>query len=166
MRRFHFPLERLLWHRRCQEDQAELAVAAALREESQLATDLAHITDLARREAATLRMVLIQHTSGADLALCTGFLARLATQERRLLERRKAAMGVLRERRAVLQERRRACEVLEKLRERALARYRKAVEREEQSALDEAGSVRHIRRVLSTEAERGASKGNEPCLSP
>ncbi len=159
MRRFQFPLERLLWHRRRQEDQAGLAVASAVREERRLATDLARVDELASREAAALRAVLAQPATGTDLLLRARFLARLEGQEALLTERREAAIGVLRERRNVLQERRVAREVVEKLRERALAQYRKAMEREERLALDEAASVRYPRRVRPAGGERATSQG-------
>lgn len=147
MRRFRFRLERLLWHRRCQEELAAQALAGALRQERELARDLAQVRDHAARQATEVRAVLHRMTTGAEMVLHTRFATGLAGRQALLAQRREVAIETIRKRGAALRERRRASEVVAGLRERALARYRKAAEREAQLALDEAAGIRHARRV-------------------
>jgi flagellar export protein FliJ len=147
MRRFRFRLERLLWHRQRQEDLAEQALAQALRGEHDLATELARLRDRSAAEGVSLRAMLHRPTLGLEMALHVRFAAALATRRAILTRRREEAVLLIGERRAALRERRRARETVGKLRERALARYRKAVEREAQAALDETAGLGHTRRA-------------------
>jgi flagellar export protein FliJ len=147
MRRFRFRLERLLWHRRCQEELAEQALGKALRQELELASDLARVGEQSAAEAAGLRTILDQSTTGIEMRLHAWYAAGLAAREAFLVERREAAVSAVADHRATLLERRRAHEVVVQLRERMLARYQRAAEREAQLALDETASVRHVRRI-------------------
>ena len=143
MRRFQFRLERLLWHRHLLEELAEQALATALQAEREVADDLAQARDQAAAEAVRLREVLTRSTLGPELILHARFTASLRARQDRLLQRQQEAMTVSDERRVALLERRRAREVVLKLRERALSRYRQEAAREDQRVLDETASVRH-----------------------
>ncbi len=150
MRRFRFRLEQLLWHRRSQEEIAEQALARALRQEDELAADLARVRGEAASEAARLRALLQSPTTGAEMVLHSRYEARLADRDALLARRREVVLGIIGDRRAALRERRRAHEVVARLRERAWVRHRRAAEREAQLELDEAAGIRHTRRIGET----------------
>ena len=143
MRRFQFRLERLLWHRHLLEELAEQALATALQAEREVADDLARARDQAAAEAIRLREVLTRSTPGLEVILHARFAASLRARQDRLVQRQREAMTVSGERRVALLERRRAREVVLKLRERALSRYRQEAAREDQRVLDETACVRH-----------------------
>ncbi len=146
MRRFQFRLERLLWHRRLQEELAEKGLAAALQAEREVSSALAGVREQAAAQAVRLREMLHQPTAGPEVGLHARFAAALEARRDHLARRQQEAMALSGERRSHLLEQRRAREVVLKLRERALARYRQEAGREDQRVLDETGSVRHSRR--------------------
>ncbi len=157
MRRFRFRLEQVLWHRRCQEEIAEQALARALQQERELARDLARIREEAASEAARLRAILQTPTTGGEMVLHTRYTAGLAGREMVLAGRREVALGIMDERRAALRERRRAHEVVVRLRERAWVRYRRAAEREAQLELDEVAGIRYVHRFSETANHQDAA---------
>jgi len=146
MRRFRFPLDRLLWHRHLQEELAQQALAVMLEEKRQVAGELERLRALAFSGTGELHSALAQTTSGADLLLRIGFLARLERRRAILSTRQRETMRALGQRRTALIERRRAREVVEQLRHRALTEHRRASEREERLAFDEAAGLRHVAR--------------------
>jgi flagellar export protein FliJ len=147
MREFRFQLERLRWYRTIQEALAEQGLAIALREAARVETALATTRQQADREAAALRGALAGALSGTALPLHVRYAAAL-TQRIGRLERERGECGrIVAERREGLQERRRAAEAVEQLRQHALIRHRRAAEREEQSLLDECGGSAAARRI-------------------
>ena len=150
MRRFRFALEKLLRHREGQEEAAAQALAAAERARTEAAQALARLQDRMAAEATALRIALGHSTRGADFAVHTAFAEGLAARAAVLAARRLAAERGVQERRTVLVERRRAREVVERLRERGLARWREDAAREEQRGLDEAAVGGYLRRARET----------------
>lgn len=151
MKRFRFPLERLLWHRRLQEDLAEQALAGASMEERAMTEGLAQVRGQEIRESTSLRAALANCLSGADVVLHAGFAAALQARAATLRARRTAAAARRRECSDALRERRRAREAVAQLRERAWGRYREAAAREAQLALDELAGERHERQRVAAE---------------
>lgn len=151
MRRFSFRPERIL-RLRCQTLQAErarlgqavgrLQAARQARDESRKACD--GVTAALHAQLGSGRPV-----SGAQLG---GHLVLLAETRRRWQhwgeQVAEAEQTVEAQRRRVV-EAHRAVRVLERLRERRLAEYRRQVEREEMKVLDEAGAVGFLRRRLN-----------------
>jgi len=149
MRRFRFPLERVLWHRHRLEDLAHQALGRAQREEQEVLGELAEVQARSADAAATLRATLARPTAGDEVLLHARFVAGLAGRQAGLVGRRIEVAAQVEERRLALQERWRSREAVASLRARALARHRKAEERELQLALDETAGVRHTRREES-----------------
>jgi flagellar export protein FliJ len=147
MRRFRFPLARLLWQRERQEDVAEQALAAAQRADRDLAREIGRLRGLATVEAEALRARLEQPTPGTEFGVHASFARGLAVRATEAMARRTEAARTVLARRQELLERRRAREVVSQLRERALARYRVEVAREEQRGLDETAVGRYARRA-------------------
>jgi flagellar export protein FliJ len=144
MRRFQFPLERLLWHRQTLEERAEQALAEALRREQGLAEELSRVRGLQEAEAADVRRALATPMPGRDMHLHLQFAGALAARWRLLAAHLQTAQALSAERRAALLDRRRNREVVAQLRTRALRRYRQAAEREAQKTLDEIAGIRYV----------------------
>jgi flagellar export protein FliJ len=143
MRRFSFPLERVLWHRRCQEERGQHALALAIHAERELEGAEGRLRGQAAEAAKGLQAMLAQSTTGTEVWIHLGFAAGLARQQRLLADRRRQATAEVAERRVALRELRRAREVVEQLRASALARHRQEGEREAQRLLDEAAGARY-----------------------
>jgi flagellar export protein FliJ len=135
----------VLWHRRILEEQAEQALAATLLQERELARQLRQTRRQAEEEAALLLERLGHPTAGNELWLHVCFAAALAARQSMLQARSEEATRRVGERRLALRERRRAREVLSRLRQRAVQRYLRTVEQEAQRLLDEAAAVRWSR---------------------
>jgi len=146
MKRFKFRLQKLLEVRRLKED--------ALRQE------LARAQEAVRREKAVLERLTAARGATIDALRANvggaldvqwiaayhgylGFLARRIEEQRAVVDR--AAREEVRKREALIAARR-ARKVVEKLRERAYARYREEVSRAEQAFLDEVGTMRYARK--------------------
>ena len=128
MKSFHFPLERALEWRRGQLELEENRVrrqAAAVAEIDRTRAEL---------EATAIRAeVQVQAwtpLAGQDLAALARFREYVDHQERTLAVRRAACQRQLEEQRKVMLEARRRCRLLERLRERRLAEWRAASDRE------------------------------------
>jgi flagellar export protein FliJ len=146
MKTFRFPLERLLWQRRLQEEAAEQSLAGACHQERTIGADLMHVRDQAAREADAMGNRLADHMNGSEFLLHARFAAALKGREAALRRKRTEAARHTRERQEALRERRRAREVVSHLREDAWVRYREAEAHETQVAMDEVAGVRHNRR--------------------
>ncbi|MFB3816383.1 MAG: flagellar export protein FliJ [Candidatus Methylomirabilales bacterium] len=146
MKRFRFPLEKLLQHRRLQEERAEQALAQALRDERAAVAAHAGVRRAAADAAAAFRVRLRTPVDGAELAAHVRYAAGLAGRAGALARRAAAASEDARARRAGLLERRRSREVVARLRDQAAARFRSAQERLEQGELDEIAAGRFARR--------------------
>jgi flagellar export protein FliJ len=151
MKRFRFPMERLLWQRRLQEEVAEQALAGAIQEERAVRTELIRLRERARQEAATLGSGLADRMQGTEFLLHVRFSAVLRGREAALQIHQAQAETRTREHREVLRERRRAREAVAQLREKAWERYRYAAAREEQLTLDEVAGRSHIRGRIEAE---------------
>ena len=128
MKSFHFPLEKALeWRRR----QLEL-------EESRVRRQVAALAELDRTRAeleatairAEVQVQAWMPLAGQDLASWARFREYVDRQERALAVRRAAGQHQLEEQRKVMLEARRRCRLLERLRERRLAEWRAASDRE------------------------------------
>ena len=162
MRQFQFPLERVLWHRGCQEELAQQALARALQGEQALLEELAQVHARAVEAAAELHATLARPTAGDEMLLHTRFAASLAGREAGLAGRRAEIALLVQERRMELQARWRSREAVARLRARALARYRQAADREMQLAMDETTGVRYARRLASSAGRPGSSRQTAP----
>ncbi len=151
MRRFRFPLERVLRQRGVQEDVAEQALAGALRTERTVVEELARVTQRIATEAASMRTAMTVPLAGADLALHVRFASALGGRMTALRAQRAEAAAQLQTCREMLRERRRAREAVEQLKKAAWQRYCEASEREGHLAMDEIAGGRHER--LRAEAE-------------
>lgn len=146
MRRFKFRLQKLLEVRQLRED--------ALRQE------LARAQEAVRREKAVLEKLraargaalegLRANVDGAlDVQWIAAYHRYLEFLACRIEEQRAVVDRAVREealKREALIAARRARKVVEKLRERAYARYREEVSRSEQAFLDEVGTMRYARK--------------------
>ncbi|MBZ5580140.1 MAG: hypothetical protein LAP40_26575 [Acidobacteriia bacterium] len=125
---FRFPLEKVLHWRRV---QLEL-------EENELQRQAAALAELDRQraelEAAAIRTeVQVREWSplaGGDLAALAGFRVHVQQEERKLGERRAERQKQLDGQQQKMLEARRRCRLLERLRERRLADWRMASDRE------------------------------------
>lgn len=151
MKRFRFPLERVLRQRALREAIAEQALATAVREADVAARDLARVRDRMTRGAAALRAALAEPLCGSDVALHARYAAANRVQELLLRERRAATLSRVQETRTSLRECRRAREAVAQLENAARAHYVQAMAREMQAALDEVAAVRHATRRSRTE---------------
>jgi flagellar export protein FliJ len=146
MKQFRFRLERLLWHRRRQEEVAEQSLAGAFQRERRIGADLVQVREQAVQEAAAMGSRLEDPMTGGEFLLHARFAAALKEREAALRRQRtEAAMGT-QERREELRERRRAREVVSQLREDAWTRYRDTEAHEAQVVMDEVAGTRHNRR--------------------
>lgn len=149
MRKFRFPLERLLGLRRLRTQLQQQAVAAAAGRLQAAEVRLAEYkqqyeaasNSLCQREAAgiTATMLLNGRHHLGQLA------ERLAAQEGAV----KAAAAELKAAQGRLVEARRAEQALTRLRERRWFEYRQAALKQEQAQLDEIGTTRVSREVWS-----------------
>jgi len=151
MKRFRFPLERVLRQRGLQEDLAEQALARAVIEERVAGEELARVRQQITDESALMCSALAAHLAGADLALHVRFAAALHGRQTALRGRRAAAAAALGKCRDTLRERRRAREAVEQLKKAAWQRYCETSTREEHLLMDEIAGSRHER--LRVEAE-------------
>ena len=151
MRRFRFPLQRVVWYRGLRESLAQQALGLALRREHAVEDALARTRVQKAEGAARLAASLHRPMSGSDLALSARFAAGLAARADRLARERAEAAGAVAERRAALRDRWRDRESAAQLRRQAAARHRAAAEREAQGGLDEVAAVRHNRRATDPE---------------
>jgi flagellar export protein FliJ len=151
MRRFHFPLATLLWHRTTQEEVAEQVLARALQRERETEQALRRITAQAGEEAKRLGEALRGSLDGAGLDLSARFQLALGLRTGVLQQRLDETRERVRSDRATVRDRRRAREVVSQLRARAWSRYRAADEHEVQVGLDEMASGRHLQRTAGIE---------------
>jgi flagellar protein FliJ len=146
MKQFRFPLERLLWYRRRQEEAAEHALGGAFQHERRIGVDLMHVRDQAIQEVAAMGSRLDDQMAGGEFLLHARFAAALKERETTLRRQRSEAAMRTRERREELRERRRAREAVSQLRENAWTRYRESEAHEAQVAMDEVAGAQHTRR--------------------
>ncbi|MCR4402726.1 MAG: flagellar export protein FliJ [Firmicutes bacterium] len=146
MKRFRFRLEKLLEVRRLRENALQQDLARA---QEALRREKGVLETLGAARGATLE-ALRANVCGTlnvqDIAAYyryLGFLAHRIEEQRAVVER--AAREEAAKRDALIAARRRR-KVVEKLRERAYARYREGILREEQAFLDEVGSMRYARK--------------------
>ena len=151
MKRFRFPLERVLRQRRLKEGLAEQVLAEALTRERAAAAELARVRDQVQREAVLLGSALADSLQGEDIALHMRFTAALRAREAALRVRRVEAAAQRQECREILRERRRDREAAAQLRQRAWERHCQAAGRELQVIMDEVSSRRHERFRNETE---------------
>lgn len=145
MKRFRFPLERVLHHRVLREAMAEQALAAAVAEAAAVAQELARVRDRMARGADAFCGALAGSLRGRDVALHARYAAACRARERMLCGRRAAAAVRVQECRTALRECRRAREAVAQLKQAAWERYGQAVAREAQATLDEVAAGRHAR---------------------
>lgn len=141
MRRFSFRFERLLRVRILREDEAKAELAVELAElarrearRAALVADLAALHEMMRREQAAGFFDAGRFVSLRRAA--QGFLARIARAEAEIAEQ----TGRVDQAKAKVAERMRDRTVLDRVREKDLAAWRKERENEENLLLDEIGS--------------------------
>jgi flagellar FliJ protein len=145
-RRFAFDLEPVLSVRRIEEDAKKRAFAEASRRVDEQGALIDAIERdqrdarerFARTRAAGVGMMQLRLEEGYLL----GLERRLRRESAELVKR----LSVREARRVEFVEARRKVRLLEKLRQKRLAEWRRGAEREEQKFLDEAGALMHARR--------------------
>lgn len=147
MKRFRFPLAALLNLRQRLAEKASRAHAAAVAEADAAAARLQQAEGDVARLLADVRSQVAQATDGAEAVAALGLLRDASGQVGRLQQeaesRRRAAEAAEAERRARHREKR----VVEKLRDRAWARYRAEADRSEAREVDEMARQRHLREL-------------------
>jgi flagellar export protein FliJ len=151
MKRFRFPLERVLRHRALREALAEQALGAAVAEAAVVAQELAQVRDQIAHVAGALCGALADSLQGSEVALHARYAAACQVRQRMLRERQATATARIQECRTALRECRRAREAVAQLKHAAWERYGQAVAREAQVALDEVAATRHARLRIETE---------------
>jgi flagellar export protein FliJ len=126
--RFHFPLQRVLDWRKTQLEleeakfqQAAGALAAVDRARAELQAAFVHTEHEVRRWG---------HVGGSDLGALSEYRAHVRTQEGRLAARRAECARAVAAQQAAMLEARRRCRLLERLKERRLAEWKAAADRE------------------------------------
>ncbi|NLG79667.1 MAG: flagellar export protein FliJ [Firmicutes bacterium] len=146
MRRFRFRLQKLLEVRRLKEDALRQELARA---QEALQREKAVLERLGAAHGATLEELRASVGGTLDVQWIAayhrylGFLAHRIEEQRAVVDR--AAREEAAKREALIAARR-ARKVVEKLKERAYARYCEEVAREEQAFLDEVGTTRYVRK--------------------
>lgn len=151
MRRFTFRPERILRLRRqvLQAERARLGQAMTRLKLARQALDDSRRAWDGVSAALFARLQTGSPVSGAQLGDHLVLLVEARRRERHWGEQvAEAGQAVEAQRRRVVQAHR-AVRVLERLRERRLAQYRREAEREEMKVLDEAGAVGFLRRRLN-----------------
>ncbi len=151
MKRFRFPLERVLRHRALREALAEQALGAALSEEAALTRDLANVRDQIARGVGALCGALADSLHASDVAVHAHFAAACQARQRTLRDRHAATAARVHACRTALRECRQAREAVTQLKQAAWERYGQALARESQLALDEVAAGRHARGRSETE---------------
>ena len=138
MTRFHFPLQRVLDWRRTQLEleeaklrQRSAELAAVDHARAELQAGAVHTEYEVRRWA---------QVGGSDLGALAAYRARVHAEETQLHARRTECTRALAEQQVSMLEARRRCRLLERLKERRLAEWKAAAERE----LDEVASDSYL----------------------
>ncbi len=145
MKRFRFRLQKLLEVKQLREDLRKQELAAAQRALERERAELARLEAAWARALADLRDECRGTLDVETIRLRHRHLALLG---RRMIEREAAVQRLAREeaaRREALVEARRGRLTVERLKERAYARYRLEAARVEQAFLDEVGTTRYAR---------------------
>jgi len=128
MTRFHFPLQRVLEWRKTQLEveeakfrQSVAALGAVERARAELQAGAVHTEHEVRRW---------ERVGGSDLGALAEYRAHVRAEEARLAARRAECVGAVAAQQATMLEARRRCRLLERLRERRLAEWTAANDRE------------------------------------
>jgi len=141
MKRFVFPLERVLAYRRQVELERRRSLGLAVKVLSQRESELSAIGSQVDAYRAQLSEMSSGRLSARELGLYRSYLTHLETQMARSSQWVKDARAAVDARRAELVAAAREAKVLEKLKSRDRARYDYEVSREEARDLDEIGTV-------------------------
>lgn len=142
MKRFSFPLQKVLDLRAYEEEQAKLDLAAAIAEANRIQAELDHIA----REMVAAGAVRITSDIPAMQAN-EAYKVRLKLRKGELLEELAKAELVIEQKREVFSEKMRDRKVIEKLREQALATYKVEAEKDEEQANDDVSNARFAREM-------------------
>ena len=142
MKRFSFPLQKVLDLRAYEEEQAKLDLAAAIAEANRIQAELDHIA----REMVAAGAVRITSDIPAMQAN-EAYKVRLKLRKGELLEELAKAELVIEQKREVFSEKMRDRKVIEKLREQALATYKVEAEKDEEQANDDVSNARFAREI-------------------
>jgi flagellar FliJ protein len=134
MRRFHFPLQRVLELREHAEQEAKIELGKAVGELSMIEQRIVSVTE-ERSRAAEERFA--SGNSFTDIQTYEWYVIRLdQTRDKLLLDAARAELAVA-EKRDAFMEASRERKALDKLRERRLGEYKKYVQAEDQKEADE-----------------------------
>lgn len=153
IRRFHFRLERILSIRRRQEEQERMRFGAAMQAKLQAEMRLEEIRNRMRETIEAAARMMESRVTIEDLRRTHDYRMALLRRESEAESALAEAVCRLETARTALIEARKKKRVLERLRERAHARWRYESENEEQNDLDEIGLATHIRKQAAIAAE-------------
>src|SRR5438445_8007513 len=161
MPRFKFQLEGVLEHRKNIEEQKQRALAAVLVEMQRLKSDLAELDQVARGAVADLRENRL--TGRLDMSFLAAHRRFTGSVQRRALaiaQKMALVQRQIDEARPALAEAAKQRQIIEKLRERQLERWRSQQNRQEMEELDDIGMQLAFRRLGEFQAsEPAAAKG-------
>jgi flagellar FliJ protein len=144
MKRFRFPLDKVLAYRRQMEAERRRALAVALKVLRRREEELAQLAG----EMGSYRTRLAEMGTGRlaarDLALYRSYLSYLEAKVAQASQWTRDARGAVEGRRAELVESSRDRKVLEKVESHARAAHDYEASREETKDLDEIGTVKHL----------------------
>jgi flagellar export protein FliJ len=159
MNGFQFRLEKVLAWRRTQLDLAEAHFERQTAAVAALASDRAGLETAGTRAGMAIREW--DSVTGSDLAALEAFRRGLRKRGEEMDARIAAARRDLEERRAAMLEARRRCRLLERLKERRLAEWTAAADREIEQLAGESHSFQ--RSALNSQMGHGK---NEGCAQP
>ena len=134
MKRFSFNLQKLLELREFEEKEAKDALAHAVAEAEKLQAELQTIA----AERVRINKTRNDNVDVASLVQIEHYVNRLDVRKEELLEALAQAQLVIEQKRAVLVERMQKRSVLDELKEKKLFLWKKAREKDEESAVEDA----------------------------
>ena len=145
MKKFSFDLQKVLDYRKFEQEQAETELAKALAVENEINQNLKTI---AQQHVASNAQIK-GHVEFDDMMAHSQHANLLEYQKEQLLNQLAQAQIVIEEKRKVLTECKKKTLALEKLKEKELNDYKKALSREENNFLDELGSQGYFRKTFN-----------------
>lgn len=146
MKRFTFPLQKILDLREYEEEQAKLDLASAIADANRIQAEL----DYVAREMVAAGAVRITSDIPAMQAN-EAYKVRLKLRKGELIEELAQAELVIEQKREVFAEKMRDRKVITKLKDKAVEEYKAEVEKEEQQINDDVSNARFARELSGVE---------------
>ena len=145
MKKFSFDLQKVLDYRKFEQEQAETELAKALAVENEINQNLKNI---AAQHVASNKQI-DGHVEFEDMMAHSQYSNLLEYQKEELLKQLAQAQIVIEEKRKVLTECMKKTLALEKLKEKELNDYKKALSFEENNFIDELGAQGYFRKTFN-----------------